>query len=641
MSGPSGRPHRGLYVAVLAAAMPALAAAQSPTAEAPDLAAAVAAGTLPDLASRMPAAPLVITPLDSVGTYGGTWRSAVRGTGDSTWIRRTIGYDSLVRWDPTFSTIIPNLAASFEASPDAMTYTFALREGVRWSDGTPFTAADITFWYTSVLQNDEIDEGIPSWLETSEGDCAVTADGDYTVIFACPTANGLLLENLAGPRGEQVVSWPAHYLKPFHPDHATEADLAAAVTAEGAETWVELFLKKADWDGNPIFQNVDKPTLNAWTVVQPYSGTQVSFERNPYYWKIDTAGNQLPYIDRVVYEIVQDNEVLLLKGLNGELDFHARHFNTVANRSILSESAEAGGYRLIDMPTTDTNYVAISLNLTHADEAKRALYANKDFRIGLSHAIDRAEIIDLVFLGAGEPWQVAPLPDSAVYNETLATQFTVFDPALANEHLDRAGLTTRDAAGLRLGPDGQPVRVRITVRNDLDEVIEALELVKGHWAEVGITLDLDVVERSLFRTRTRANEHDAAADNAEGGGKDFFLLADNWFPSDPASYWGYGWYQWFDGETEGGALEPSDTVKRVHALWYEATSTLDPAARTAKATELLDTVAGEFWQIGIARPTEGYGIAKTNLANVAPLIIDSFAMGAPGPARSEQFYFAN
>ncbi|MGL5009307.1 MAG: ABC transporter substrate-binding protein, partial [Paracoccaceae bacterium] len=241
----------------------------------------------------------------------------MRGTGDYTWIRRTVGYDSLVRWDPTFSTIIPNLAASFEASPDAMTYTFTLREGVRWSDGTPFTSADITFWYTSVLQNEEIDEGIPSWLETSEGDCTVSADGDYTVIFSCPAANGVLLENLAGPRGEQVVSWPAHYLKPFHPDHAAETDLAAAITAEGVETWVELFLKKADWDGNPIFQNVEKPTLNAWILEQPYSGTQVIFQRNPYYWKIDTAGNQLPYIDRVVYEIVQDNEVLLLKGLNG------------------------------------------------------------------------------------------------------------------------------------------------------------------------------------------------------------------------------------------------------------------------------------------------------------------------------------
>ncbi|MGL5009749.1 MAG: ABC transporter substrate-binding protein, partial [Paracoccaceae bacterium] len=220
-------------------------------------------------------------------------------------------------------------------------------------------------------------------------------------------------------------------------------------------------------------------------------------------------------------------------------------------------------------------------------------------------------------------------------------QFIAFDPALANEHLDRAGLTERDADGLRLGPDGQPVRVRITVRNDLDEVIEALELVKGHWAEVGITLDLDVVERSLFRTRTRANEHDAAADNAEGGGKDFFLNGDNWFPSDPASYWGYGWYLWFDGETEGGALEPSDAVKRTQALWYEAEAKLDPAERAAKTTELLDIVADEFWQIGIARPIEGYGIAKTNLANVPDLIIDSFAMGAPGPARSEQFYFAN
>jgi peptide/nickel transport system substrate-binding protein len=627
-------------IALAAAGLTALTAPISAQ-EAPDLAAAVAAGTLPPLAERLPADPLVVTPQASVGTYGGTWRSAVRGTGDSTWIRRTIGYDSLVRWDPTFSTIIPNLAASFDVSPDATTYTFTLRDGVRWSDGAPFTAADIQFWYDQVLLNEEIDEGVPSWFETSQGDCAIATEGALTVIFRCPAPNGLLLENLAGTRGEQVISWPKHYLAPFHPDTGDAAAIEAAVAAEGAENWVELFLKKADWDGNPIFQNVEKPTLYAWKLEAPYSGTQVAFTRNPYYWKVDPDGQQLPYIDRVVYDIAQDNEVLLLKGLNGELDFHARHFNTVANRSIVAENAEKGGYRLIDMPTTDVNFVAISLNLTHADPARRALYANKDFRIGLSHAIDRAEIIDLVFFGAGEPFQIAPLPDSLYYNETLATQYTAFDEALANEHLDKAGLTERDSAGLRLGPDGQPVRVTITVRNDLDEVIQSLELVRTHWARVGITLDLDVVERSLFRTRTRANEHDAAADNAEGGGKDFFLIADNWYPSDPASYYGFGWYQWLDGEREAPALEPSARVQRTAELWAAATSTLDEAARTSAVAELTGILAEEFWQIGIARPVEGYGIARTALKNVPDTIIDSFSMGAPGPARPEQFFIAN
>jgi peptide/nickel transport system substrate-binding protein len=609
--------------------------------EAPDLAAAVAAGSLPALADRLPVDPLVIAPQESIGTYGGTWRSALRGTGDSTWIRRTIGYDSLVRWDPTFTTIVPNLAASYEVSTDAKTYTFRLREGLRWSDGAPFTAADIQFWHDQVLSNEKIDEGMPSWFGTAEGDCSIATEGEFTVTFNCPAPNGLLLENLAGTRGEQVISWPRHYLAPFHPDTGDAASIEAAVAAAGAESWVELFLKKADWDGNPIFQNVEKPTLYAWMLEAPYSGTQVSFTRNPYYWKVDTEGQQLPYIDRVVYDIAQDNEVLLLKGLNGELDFHARHFNTVANRSIVMENAEKGGYRLIDMPTTDVNFVAISLNLTHADAAKRALYANKDFRIGLSHAIDRAEIIDLVFYGAGEPFQIAPLPDSPYYNETLATQFTTYDAALANEHLDRAGLTARDGNGNRLGPDGQPVRVTVTLRNDLDEVIQSLELVRAHWARVGVTLDLDVVERSLFRTRTRANEHDAAADNAEGGGKDFFLIADNWYPSDPSSYYGFGWYQWLDGSREAPAMEPPPQVLRTAELWAAATSTLDQSARSAAVAELTGILAEEFWQIGIARPVEGYGIARSDLRNMPDTIIDSFSMGAPGPARPEQFYFAN
>jgi peptide/nickel transport system substrate-binding protein len=201
--------------------------------EAPALAEAVAAGTLPPLTERLPADPLVVTPQDSIGTYGSTWRPALRGTGDSTWIRRTIGYDSLVRWDPTFATIEPNLAACFEVSPDARTYTFTLRDGLKWSDGAPFTAADIQFWYDQVLANEEIDEGMPSWFETSEGDCEITTEGTLTVTFQCPAPNGLLLENLAGTRGEQVISWPRHYLAPFHPDRGDAATIEAAVAAKG------------------------------------------------------------------------------------------------------------------------------------------------------------------------------------------------------------------------------------------------------------------------------------------------------------------------------------------------------------------------------------------------------------------------
>ncbi len=634
------RPRRFRRLAASLATFGAALALPATAGEAPDLAAAVAAGTLPPLQERLPAEPLTVTPLDAVGTYGGTWRSAVRGTGDSTWIRRTIGYDSLVRWDHTFSEIVPNLAASFEVSEDATTYTFQLRDGVKWSDGTPFTSADILFWHADVNLGDEVGDGVPGWMETAEGDCGVEAPDPLTVRIVCPGPNGLILENIASTRGEQLVAFPRHYLAPFHKAHAAEADLAAAVAAEGVADWVELFRKKADFDGAPLFQNAEKPTLYGWKLSQPYTGTQVGFERNPYYWKVDTEGNQLPYIDRVIYDIAQDNEVLLLKALNGELDLHARHFNTIANKALVIENSETSGYGLIDMPTTDVNYVAISLNLAHPDEARRALYGNRDFRIGLSHAIDRDEIIDLVFLGAGEPFQVGPIPGTPYYNERLGTQYTAFDLALAEEHLDRAGLTEKDASGERLGPDGQPVTIRLTVRNDLDEVIDTLELVRGHWAAVGITLDLDVVERSLFRTRTRANEHDAAADNAEAGGDDFFMLPDNWYPSDVASYWGLGWHLWMSGEREGGAVEPPAAALRAQELFLAGAASTDATARTAAVAELTELQADEFWQIGVARPVEGYGIVSSRMRNVPATILDSFSMSAPGPARSEQFYFA-
>ena len=126
--------------AMLAVVGPAWAQQQSPM-----LDAAVASGDLPPVAERLPVNPLVVTPVESVGTYGGNWRSALRGGLDNAWIGRTVAYDGLVRYDREWKQIIPNLAESWEVSADSKEYTFKLREGLKWNNGTPFTSADIAF----------------------------------------------------------------------------------------------------------------------------------------------------------------------------------------------------------------------------------------------------------------------------------------------------------------------------------------------------------------------------------------------------------------------------------------------------------------------------------------------------------------
>jgi ABC-type transport system substrate-binding protein len=598
--------------------------------EAPALAAQVKDGKLPPLAQRLPKTPMVIKPHERVGSYCGTWRSALRGTGDSSYLHRLVAYDSLVRWDAEAKNFVPNVAESFTVSPDAKTYTFKLREGMKWSDGAPFSADDILYWYKAKAA-----KLLPDGTRVETETCVPAAEGPLVVKFNCQRPFGLLLENIAGPGGNEIVSLPAHWMKQFHTETADPAKLQAAMAETKSAKWEALFALRSE-----IFLNPNKPTVAAWRVVQPYSGTQVVFERNPYYWKVDTAGNQLPYIDRVSFEVAQDNEVLLLKGLNGDFDFHVRHFNTLANKAVVNRNKERGKYEMVELVTTDANYIAVHLNLGHQDPTRRALFQNKDLRIGLSHAINRAEIIDLVYLGAGTPWQAAPRDFSPYYHERLAKQYLEFSTAKANEHFDKAGLKKGSDGLTRLGPDGQPLAIRVTVRADRPEMQQALQLIQKHWAAVGVKLDLDVVERSLFRQRFRANLHDAAADDIEGGGADLLTQADGYVPMDNIAYYGTAWFNWLDNRRSDPklAVEPPAPVKRAFELFDAAGRTADRAQRAKMIGEMLDIAADQFYAIGVAKPSDFYGIVSRSMRNVPRKQMDSFALAFPGPYAPEQFF---
>ncbi len=603
------------------------ALAQTAKTEAPALAAQVKEGKLPALAQRMPKTPLVIKPSERVGTYGGVWRSALRGTNDQSYLRRLANYDSLVRYDAEATKFVPNIAESWTIAADDKSYTFKLRDGLKWSDGAPFTAGDIVYWFTAktqkLTQNSRLDLG----------SCTPEAESAVVIKFNCSKPFGMLLENIAGPGGDELVSYPQHFMKQFHQATANPDALKKMLADTKMAKWENLFGLRGD-----PYMTAGKPTIAAWKVLEPYTGTRVIFERNPYYWKIDTAGNQLPYLDRVSFEVAQDNEVLLLKGLNGEFDFHARHFNTLANKAVVFQNKERGKYDIVDLTTTDANYMAVHLNLSHADPARRALFAKKDLRIGLSHAINRKEIIDLVFLGAGVPWQSAPRKESPFYHERLATQYTEYSVAKANEFLDKAGVA-KDASGQRMA-DGKPLAIRVSVRADRPEMQQTLQLIQKHWAAVGVKLDLDVTERSLFRQRFNGNQHDAAADDIEVGGADFMSQPDGYVPMDNTSYYGTGWFYWLEGRRGDpkAHIEPPAQVKRAYDLYIQAGQISEPVTRVRLVREMLDIAADQFYSIGIAKPTDFYGVVSRKMRNVPRKQIDSYALAFPGPYAPEQFF---
>ena len=276
---------------------------------------------------------------------------------------------------------------------------------------------------------------------------------------------------------------------------------------------------------------------------------------------VDSEGNQLPYIDEVVYNVGSEVDTLVLQALNGDIDMQDRHIATNANRSVFFDNQEAGGFHFYETVPSSSNVMTISLNLTNTDPVKREIYNNKDFRIGLSEAINRQEIIDVVYVGQGQPYQAGPRPQSPLYNEKLATQYTEYDTDAANAALDKV-LPNKDSDGFRLLPNGDRLIIAMEVIPTLQpEWTGALELIQGYWADVGVDMQLVVEDRSVFYDRKAANQHDAGIWGGDGGLE--VILEPRWyFPFSNESIYGEAWQYWFNNPKDERAEEPPAAVKQ-------------------------------------------------------------------------------
>ena len=594
---------------------------------------------LPSIAERVGELPLVLDPLESVGQYGGAWRTALVGGQDTAWLVRTVSYDNLVSWAPDWSEVIPNAAHAFEASEDGRSFTFHLRPGMKWSDGEPLTSADIAFYVNDVYRNEELTSSLGARPFTVEVQDEVT----FTVTYDEP--NGFALRDMCTADGAEWVRYPRHYLEQFHIDYNPDG-VEALVAEEGAADWVELFRTKGGGiPGTPYdarWSNPDLPRLTAWQLVEPYGeGTRVRFERNPYYWKVDTDGQQLPYIDEVIFDVVEDAEVLLLRAANGEIDFHDRHINTNANKPVLAENRENGNYEFFDEVPANMNTAIMALNLTHKNEQLREIFQNKDFRVGLSHSINRQEIIDVVFVGQGEPWQPAPRRETEWFSEALAKQYTEYDVDLANEHLDKV-LPDKDGSGMRLLPSGEPLSFVIEVTGDLDPAsLDSTNLVSGYWREVGVNAQVKPEDRSLLYSRKAANEHDCVVWIGGGGLNDAILDPRWYFPGSGESNYAIAWFVWYadPANPQAEPMEPPARTQEQMALYDEIAASPDPAVQNDLFNEILAISQEIFYAIGVSLPSPGYGIKKVNLKNVPPVMPSAWLYPNPAPTRPEQYFF--
>jgi len=610
--------------------------------EAPMLAELVAAGELPPVAERLPTNPRVITPLEEVGQYGGTWRRAYKGISDR-WGPTKLHEEMAIEWDvpdPDTINVTPGFISEWTQNDDATEFTFTLREGIRWSDGEIFDTEDVQFWYDQMYMGDlqtqqayYTPNGTPMELE-------VLDQYSWRVRFAAP--NPLLPITIAksggGPPGGPTMASPQHYLSQFIPDlGGDEAMINALVQEKGLGTWQELFGQAGDMQG-PIafwFLNPDLPVINAWKVEQPAPADPMVMVRNPYFYQVDTEGNQLPYIDRVTHDFFDSDEVFNLWIAEGRIDMQMRHV-TAANFTYYKENEAAGDYRVLLWKAASTN--ALYPNINNPDPVLAELFDTPQFREALSIAINREEINELAYNGLFEPRQASPISGSPNYDPEFETRWAEYDPDRANALLDELGLE-KGADGIRLRPDGQPLVFSILHREQTGTPgADEMNLVAQYWGALGLQVNQDVVERSLYEERVGNGEVDVGV---WGCDRNSVVMAD------PGRYlgtiddgpWAPLFGHWYVNGPEKQLEPPEDhIIREVWSLWEQARVEPDETKRNGIFQELLNIHKEHPWMIGTVGEAPSLVIASNRFRNFAEGYIADDTLRDTGSLNPQQFF---
>jgi peptide/nickel transport system substrate-binding protein len=614
--------------------------AQGKYKESPLLADQVKAGKLPPVDKRLPESPLLVPVVEKTGEYGGTWRRAFLGPADSNNYVRIV-FDALFRFSPDGAKIEPKIAEGAEPSADYKTWTIRLRKGSKWSDGEPFGADDILFWYKDVLLNKELTPTLPGWMRNPDGSPALVEKvDDNTVKFTYAAPATLFLTAVANADGADrtfAMFLPAHYLKKFHPGYTPKADVEKLAQAAGFKSWMELFANR-----NAPPENPERPTMAAWAPSSRASDPVFTLKRNPYYVGVDKDGNQLPYIDEVRFTYFADTQALNLAAIAGQFDMQERHI-VMTNFPVFKEQEKAGKYRVITWPTFGGSDAVIAINQTYtADPEMGKVMAQKDFRVALSLAINRDEIKESVFLGLGEARQPVPAPWHPYYpGDEYAKKFTEYKPDEANKLLDGIGLTKKGPDGIRLLPNGKPATIEISVVPAFGAWPDVAQLVAKDWQAVGIRTVVQIRERALHFKMDENNELMSEIWNEDTSAFPYTGNAKVDPRNSPILTIGPLWRRWYaSGGKEGQA--PTPEMKRIVDLVDKA-RTVPPEEQVKISQELYRIWADNVFEIGTVGLTpmvQGVIVAGTKFRNVPTTMGNDWPLRSPGNARTEQFYFA-
>jgi peptide/nickel transport system substrate-binding protein len=603
--------------------------------EAPMLSERVAKGELPPLIDRLPQTMLLVEPRNgrSLGVYGGELRTLAVRARDLRYISAN-SYTRLVGYNEELE-LVPDLAESLET--DGRRFTFTLRAGHRWSDGSPFTTEDFRYWWEDIANNKELSpSGPPDSLMVNGKPPRVIFLDERRVRFEWDSPNPRFLPALAAPRPLTVFA-PSAYLKNFHARYTDRQTLDQLAARAKLKSWATLHNRLDDpyEQGNHLM-----PTLAAWRNTTEQPATRFVFERNPYYHRIDASGQQLPYIDQIIIDTSAAG-LFAAKANAGDVDLLARGLS-MSDVPVLKQGEKDNPYRTLLWPEARGSAYALYPNITTNDPVWRALNRDVRFRRALSLGIDRRIINNALLFGLGTESNNTVLPESTLYEDRFRTVWMRHDVREANRLLDEIGLTRRDSLGYRLLPDGRTAEIIVEVDGEAADLVDALQLIAEFWVDIGIKLFVKPQERTILRQRAYAGQTIMVA----APGLDNAIPTEQMPPNElaPVRQDHYSWPKWGQFvETRGKSGEAPDLAeaRALVALYQDWMATTDEEQQRAIWSQMLAINSEQQFTIGTVTGQLQPIVVARALHNIPERAIFSWEpTSLLGIYRIDQFYYA-
>lgn len=616
---------------------------------------------LPPVEERISANPLVTQPREAIGTYGGTLRCV------SWWPE--VGNIQLyiseppIKWKEDLTGYEPALAEAYEWSDDGLTFTLHMRKGVRWSDGEPYTSADWQFWWEDMAKNEDYKtNSVPAYMRKSDGTpIDLEYPDEYTVVWKSDVPQWIAPYYLAQGFWEfaSPKMKPAHFLKQYHPKY------------DSTKTYDDLQTIDKYW------QTPGYPTVLAYycSAVSD-DGLTYTWSRNPYYWRVDTEGNQLPYIDKYTIEIVADEQARILAITSGKYDISFRGGGSPNDLPLFIEKSSAGGYRMLEgwmngagaWPGYMVNQYYVEGGKYYDDDTPehaaeiRALLRDKRFRKALSWGVDRQRVIDVAWNGIGEAkaatispqsWHFSS-PEGQEWYKKWAAADASLDIEAANAALDEIGMTV-GADGFRQLPSGKPFTLVMMVTDwggSLKVQTDAAAETKTQW-ETNLKIKVEIQNlQGQPNVDTLTNEGQYMIRGCHVSEIDIMTYPDWMFPIVNRYFMPLEGRYYAKGKDTcvanpsipydcGVKPEPGSPAEKLQALYAQASATKSVEDRHKIVWDAIQISIDEGpFIIGISGDQQMPIIANTKLRNILDYgVVGPWAPDTPGNQVVSQWFF--